>query len=166
MDTINDEIFVEPRLAHSCTAFNEYLLFYGGLKKFRGGLKVGDIFQGFIMYNTITGKWKRPAKANNNMLPLRRNHLSFVIDNEFVAYGGQDENGKLYDTLLVLLLEDFEWKGIVETVEQRVKLPVIFQRKKKISNEDLNSIRYKIEHLKESPLIQDGSPGALTFHSG
>lgn len=78
METINEDIFVEPRLAHSCTAYGEYLLFYGGLKKFRGGFKVGDIFQGFVMYNTVTGKWKRPAKANNNMLPLRRNHLAFV----------------------------------------------------------------------------------------
>jgi len=84
------------------------------------------------MYNTITGKWKRPLKANNNRLPCRRNHISFVIGNEFVAYGGQDENGIIHDTAIVLSLEDFDWKGKLKTVTHRVKLPVIFQRRKKI----------------------------------
>ena len=166
IDTINDDWFIEPRLAHSVDVYNEHLIIYGGLKKFRGGFKVGDVFQGFFMYNTITGKWKRPLKANNNMLPWRRNHLSFILGTDFLVYGGQDENGKIHKTWLRLSLEDFEWKENIETVDQTPKQPFMFHRKNRKVKENKNNLKYKIEHLKESSLIVDGSPGRVTHHSG
>lgn len=143
------------------------MIFYGGLKKFRGGFKVGDVFQGFFCYNTITGKWKRPLKANNNQLVLRRNHVAFVLNTDFVIHGGQDENANIIETCNFLCLKSYNWRGEVETIDQQTKMPTVFQpRRKNIKNEDKNSIAYKVEHLQENPLISNGSPGKITYHSG
>lgn len=75
------------------------------LNKFRGSFKVGDVFQGVFTYETIAGKWNKPPKANNNMLQLRRNHTSIVVNTDLVIHGGIDENGKLLDTSYSLCLK-------------------------------------------------------------
>ena len=42
----------------------------------------------------------------------------------------------------------------------------MFHRKNRKVKENKNNLKYKIEHLKESSLIVDGSPGRVTHHSG
>jgi hypothetical protein len=143
------------------------LIFYGGLKKFRGSIKVGEVFLGFFCYNTVTGEWKKPHRANNNQLVLRRNHLAFVVNTDFIIHGGQDENSNMIETVNYLCLKSYEWRGVVDTVDQKTKLPAVFKKRKRWNkDEDKNSIAYKIENLQSNPLITARSPGKVTHHGG
>ena len=143
------------------------ITFYGGLKKFRGSIKVGDVFQGFVYYDTSSQKWKRPQKANNNMLPLRRNHVAVLVNTDLVIHGGYDENGVLHESCYSLCLKSYMWSGPINTVVQKPKIPVMYNTGKKYKkNVDKSSKQYKIDTLRDSPLIVDGSPGRVSHHAG
>lgn len=52
------------------------------------------------------------------------------------------------------------------TVTQRPKLPVSYNQARKTKIKiDKNSDQYKIESLKQNPLIADESPGEVSHHS-
>lgn len=51
------------------------------------------------------------------------------------------------------------------TVVQKPKIPVLYTTHKRTKGKvDKNSIKYKIAHLRDSPLIVDGSPGKVSHH--
>ena len=142
------------------------MIVYGGLKKFRGDIRVADVFQGLFIYETISGRFHKPSKANNNKLPFRRNHIAVMVNNDMFTHGGSDENGVLHDTSYSFCTKSYIWIGPLITEIRKPKIPVSynFGRKSKIKI-DINSLEYKIQNLRTSPLIVDRSPGKVSHHS-
>ena len=100
------------------------------------------------------------------MLQLRRNHISVVVGTDLVIHGGIDDTGNILSSWYALWLKTHIWGGLILTVTQRPKLPVVYNQPRKTKIKiDKNSDQYKIENLKSSPLIADETPGEVSHHA-
>lgn len=101
------------------------------------------------------------------MLPMRRNHIAVVLNTDLVIHGGCDENGMMHQEVYSLCLKSFLWDGplSIELQRPKISMPFNFGKSNK-AKLDERSLEYKINNLKSSPLIVDGSPGKVSHHAG